>query len=246
MRNEDQHFWHIRSDRYDKLFWVKDKGYLETIVECADLKRHQLVLDVGTGTGVVANVVKKHVGHVVAIDISDPMLTKGNWSGISVVKWDIGDYLFAQGLFDRVIARMVFHHILDNLDRAILRCFDVLKEKGKIIVAEGIPPSDDEEVIDWYSQMFKFKEKRRTFTPALLKFYLEKNGFKNIKTKIHIMDNFSVKNWLENSGLSEKKRAKIYEMHVNADQKIKDAYQMHIVDGDCLIRTVNAVITGQK
>ena len=245
-RNEGQHFWNIRSANYDKLFWTKDKSYLDAIIECADLEKRHMVLDVGTGTGMVANLVRKHVRHVVAIDISDSMLTKGKWSGISVIKWDVGNYLFAQGLFDRVFARMVFHHILDNLDRAILRCFDVLKEKGKIIIAEGVPPSDDEEVIEWYTEMFKYKEKRRTFTPSLLKFYLEKNGFKNVKTNIHIMENFSVNNWLENSGLPKKKQAKIYQMHLDADQKIKDVYNMRIVNGECLIRTINVIITGNK
>jgi ubiquinone/menaquinone biosynthesis C-methylase UbiE len=245
-KKQDQHFWHIRSANYDKLFWVKDKSYLDAIIECADLKKHYLVLDVGTGTGLVASLVKKHVRHVVTIDISDSMLTKGNWSDISVIKWDIGDSLFTQGLFDRVIARMVFHHILDNLDRAILRCFDVLKEKGKIIIAEGVPPSDDEEIIEWYTEMFKYKERRRTFTPSLLKYYLEKNGFKNVETKIHIMENFSVNNWLENSGLQKKNQAKIYQMHVDADKNIRDAYRMRIINGECLIRTMNLIISGQK
>ncbi len=245
-RNEGHRFWHIRSAHYDKLFWVKDKSYLDAIVECADLKKHHLILDVGTGTGVVANLVRKYVRHVVAIDISDSMLTKGRWSGISVIKWDVGDYLFTQGLFDRVFARMVFHHILDNLDRAILRCFDVLKEKGKIIIAEGVPPSDDRDIIEWYTGMFKHKEKRRTFTPSLLEFYLEKNGFKNIETIVHVMENFSVKNWLKNSALPKKRQAKIYEMHVDADQKIKDSYRMRIANGDCLIRTVNVIISGEK
>lgn len=245
-KNEDLRFWNIRSAHYDKLFWTKDKSYLDSIVKCADLKKHHMALDVGTGTGVVANCIRKHVDHVVAVDISDSMLTKGNWEGVSVIKWDIGDNLFAHGLFDRVFARMVFHHILDNLDRAILRCYDVLKEKGKIILAEGVPPSDNEEVIEWYTKMFEYKEKRRTFTPSLLRYYLEKNGFKNVKVYMHTMQDFSVNNWLENSGLSEKKQAKIYRIHVDANQKIKNAYSMRIVNGECLIRTVNVIVSGEK
>ncbi len=245
-KNEDGKFWHIRSAHYDKLFWTKDKSYLDAIMACADLKKHHVVLDVGTGTGDVANSVKEHVRHVVAIDISDSMLTKGRWSGISVVKWDIAAALFTQGLFDRVVARMVFHHILDNLDRAMLRCFDLLKEHGLIVIAEGVPPSDDEDVVAWYTEMFRYKEKRRTFTPSTLKNYMEKNGFRDIRTHIHVMEDFNVGNWLENSGLPEKKQALIYQMHVDADEKIKDAYNMRITKDNCLIRTVNIIISGRK
>ena len=245
-KNEDKNFWHIRSANYDKLFWTKDKDFLSLIIENADLESEHLALDVGTGTGVVANEVAKHVRHVVAIDIADSMLSKGKWSDISVLKWDIADVLFAQGLFDRVFARMVFHHILDNLDRAILRCFDLLKEDGKIVIAEGVPPSNDDDVIKWFTDMFALKEKRRTFTPSNLEFYLEKNGFKDIKTDIHVMEDFNVNNWLINSGLSEQRQNQILQMHLTADDKIKRAYNMREKDGQCLIRTLNAVVTGRK
>lgn len=244
--NEDHRFWHIRSANYDKLFWVKDKSYLDEIIEMGEFKKSHLVLDVGTGTGQVANTIKNHVQHVVAIDTSHSMLEKGKWEGVSVIKWDIGHSLFSKGLFDRVVARMVFHHILDNLDRAILRCYDLLRRNGKIIIAEGVPPIEDDDVIDWYTRMFKHKEKRRTFTSSQLSFYLEKNGFRNIKTHFHIMENFSVKNWLINSGLPQAKQKKIYKMHIDAEDHIKEAYQMRITDADCFIRTVNVILSGQR
>jgi ubiquinone/menaquinone biosynthesis C-methylase UbiE len=243
---EEHHFWDIRSAHYDKLFWVKDKHYLEAIVKHADLKKSHLVLDVGTGTGVVANAIKKHVKHVVVIDTSDSMLSKGVWRNMSTIKWDIGESLFLGGLFDRVFARMVFHHILDNLDRAVLRCYDVLKPNGKIVVAEGVPPTNDPDVIEWYTNMFKLKEKRRTFTPDILPYILEKNGFCGVKSNIYIMNKFSINNWLENSGLSGIRQKKIYQMHVNADDKIKKAYNMRIVNGECFVRTVNMIVTGKK
>lgn len=244
--DNDSHFWDIRSDHYDKLFWVKDKHYLDAILDHADLKKSHLALDVGTGTGVVAKAIKKHVKHVVAIDTSDSMLSEGKWENISSIKWNIGESLFSDGIFDRLFARMIFHHILDNLDRAVLRCFDVLKPNGKIIVAEGVPPTNDPLIVDWYTDMFKFKEKRRTFSPDILAYFLKKNGFRNIKTNIYIMDRFNINNWHDNSGLSGQRQKKIYDMHVNADKKIKDAYKMKIVKGECLVRTVNVIMIGQK
>lgn len=244
--NEDLKFWNIRSADYDKLFWVKDKSYIDAIIEASELSRDHVILDVGTGTGTISNAVKKHVQHVVAVDISHSMLEKGNWEGVSMVKWDISNSLFTSNLFDRVVARMVLHHVLDNLDRAILRCYDILKEGGKIVVAEGVPPSDDEDVINWYTSMFKLKEKRRTFTLSKLKYYIEKNGFKNVKSRIHVMEKFSINNWLSNSGLPKDTQQKIYEIHVNADPKIKEVYNMEIINEECFVRTINTIITGEK
>ena len=217
------HFWDIRSAKYDKL-----------------------LLDVGTGTGAIANSVQKLVKKVVAIDISDSMLKNGRWDGVSVVNWDIGENFFADNLFHRVMARMVFHHILDNLDRAILRCYDLLKDGGKITIAEGVPPVDDQKVVDWYTEMFKYKEKRRTFLPKDLIYYLRKNGFQNIKHSIHIMENFNINNWLENSGLDSKNQEIILNMHLEADNDIKKAYNMRINNNECFVRTRNVIITGEK
>lgn len=239
-------FWHIRSAKYDKLYWTKDKSYLDCIVEASRFKKKDVVLDVGTGTGVIARTLKPYVRHVVGMDISESMLEKGNWEGFSSIKWDISDLLFANSTFDKVIARMVFHHILDNLDRVMLRCYDLLKDKGSLIVAEGIPPTDERNVIDWYSHMFSFKEKRRTFTEKQLKDFFKRNGFVNVNSIGHTMKNFSIKNWLNNSGLDSISQKKIMKLHTEADQSIKDAYNMKITKDDCLVDTKNVIIIGRK
>ena len=239
-------FWQIRAASYDKLYWTRDQNYLSEIIKLADLKEHHLALDVGTGTGTVAAVINGLVRHVVAVDISGVMLEKGSWSGISVVKWDIGESLFGDCIFDRVFARMVFHHILDSLDRAILRCYDVLKNGGKIIVAEGVPPVSDPDVVQWYAEMFELKEERRTFTPEMLVHYLAKNGFKNVTTHSYYMESFSIANWLENSGLDEKTQTEIMDMHKYAPEKIQRVYDMRLGENDCTIRTKNVIVVADK
>lgn len=239
-------FWSIRAARYDRLYWTRDEPYLDCIRQAAQLKRSDVVLDVGTGTGIMARAMQPHVKHVVALDNSDAMLQKGKWEGFSVVKSDISDLLFTNNVFDKVLARMVFHHILDNLNRAILRCYDLLKYDGMLIVAEGVPPSDDKEVVDWYTHMFSFKEERRTFTSAELPSYLERNGFGDVRSYPYTMKSFSVRNWLDNSGLSMKNRQKIMDLHLEASPTVKRLYNMRIAKDDCLIDTHNVIVVGRK
>jgi hypothetical protein len=141
---------------------------------------------------------------------------------------------------------MVFHHILDNLDRAILRCYDLLKDGGYIIVAEGVPPVNDPDVIMWYSEMFKLKEERRTFTPELLTRFLVKNGFAEVKAQLYYMEDFSIANWVSNSGLSPDRQKKILDMHRHAPQHIKKAYNMRVVKEDCIVNTKNVIVVGKK
>lgn len=239
-------FWNIRSERYDKLYWSKDGSYLDCIVKASNFKKSDIVLDVGTGTGIIANAIMPHVKHVVGLDISDSMLSKGKWVGFSLIKWDISDLIFVNNIFDKVTARMVFHHVLDNLDKAIIRCYDLLKNNGSLIVAEGVPPSEEKDVVDWYSHMFSFKEKRLTLTETQLKDHLKRNDFKEIYSVRHIMEGFSVKNWLINSGLDKKRQIKILKLHREASSKIKELYNMKILKDDCLIDTQNVIVVGKK
>ncbi|MFA6715850.1 MAG: class I SAM-dependent methyltransferase [Victivallaceae bacterium] len=242
----DDKFWQIRAAKYDKLFWTKDESYIDLIIKMGDLEKSDLVLDVGTGTGVVGRAIQPFVNHVIGLDNSAAMLEKGDWEGISIVKWDIADRIFKDALFNKIFARMVFHHILENLDKTFIRCYDLLKDGGKLVVAEGVPPSDDPEIIQWYADMFALKEERRVFTKAELEHRFLKNGFKNISTCIHEMNSFNVHNWIMNSGLSKENSDKIIDMHYNAPSKVKDAYNMRITDDTCFIDTQNVIVVGEK
>ena len=242
----DGHFWNVRAKNYDKLFWTKDEGYQEKILAAGEFSKKDLVLDVGTGTGIMARCIRPHVRHVVGMDFSDSMLKRGTWEGISMMKWDLTEGLFQNRLFDKIVGRMVFHHILDNLDRAFLRCYDLLKGGGRLIIAEGVPPGEDQEVIDWYTEMFKHKEVRRTFTKSLLVNYFTKNGFKDVKVHTYKMKRFNINNWLINSGLDKAKQKLILDMHFKASRKVKAAYNMKVRDGVCLVDTDNLIIVGDK
>ena len=239
-------FWQIRSAKYDRLYWTKDETYLKKIIKIGDLKKSDLVLDVGTGTGIMARAIMPFVRHVIGLDNSEAMLKKGNWNGFSIIKWDIADRIFQDGLLDKIFARMVFHHILDNLDKAFLRCYDLLKDKGKLIVAEGIPPVDAPEAIQWYTDMFVLKEERRVFTARELEGYFRGNGFQNVRSYFHVMKSFDVHNWVVNSGLAKNISDKIIKMHYNAPKKVKDAYNMKITGNTCFIDTKNVIIVGEK
>jgi len=242
----DKHFWNVRAKNYDKLFWTKDAGYIQKIIRASEFSKNDLVLDIGTGTGAMARSIRPHVKHVVGMDFSDSMLKQGRWEGISMVKWDINDSLFHNRLFDKIVGRMVFHHILDNLDRAFLRCFDLLKGGGRLIIAEGVPPGENKEVLDWYTEMFKHKEVRRTFTKTLLVHYFVKNGFKDVKVHAYKMKRFNINNWLVNSGLAKAKQKLILDMHLDANRTVKAAYNMKVENGVCLVDTDNLIIVGKK
>ena len=240
-----EEFWKIRSMRYDCLNWVNEPEYIQQMISSADFNKNDSVLDVGTGTGVIAHAVSPLVREVVGLDISQDMLKHSNWkNNMYFIKRNINDPIFCNNVFDKVTARMVFHHITKNTKGAMDECYRVLKNDGKMILSEGIPPSPD--VKKDYEDIFKLKEERLTFLEEDLIDLMKNAGFKNIIVKQYVMRGFSVKNWLENSGLAKEKQDRIFEMHVTGSNNLRNAYNMKIINGDCLIDTKNVIVVGEK
>ena len=243
--NDQEQFWKIRSEKYNNLKWVTNQPYIEAFISSANFNKNDLVLDVGTGTGVIAHALAPLVKEIIGLDISQDMLEHSNWKNNKYfIKRDIRKSIFSKNVFDKITARMVFHHIIEDTQKAMDECYKVLKEGGKMIISEGIPPNPD--LKEEYNEIFKLKEERLVFLEEDLVELMKKSGFRNIKVITHIMENFSVKNWLENGCLSKEKQDRIFEMHVTASDLFKKSYNMKIVNGDCLIDVKNLILVGEK
>ncbi|MCG2715855.1 MAG: class I SAM-dependent methyltransferase [Candidatus Marinimicrobia bacterium] len=224
---------------------MNEPSYLESLISFANFDPDDSVLDVGTGTGIIAESIAPIVKEVIGLDISQDMLEQSNWKDNKYfIKRDIREPFFHKNIFDKVTTRMVFHHIIEGIQDAMAECYRVLKYGGRMILSEGIPPIP--EVKEDYENIFRLKEDRITFLEDDLIELMINSGFKNISKKIHIMKNFSVRDWLTNSGLAQNNQNKIFEMHVTGSDIFKKAYNMKIVNGDYLIDVKNLILVGEK
>ena len=242
--NHEQ-FWKIRSERYNELDWVNEGTYIDTILLSGDFDKEDLVLDVGTGTGVIAHSLSPLVREVIGMDISQDMLDHSNWKDNKYfIKRDIRNPIFHHDIFDKITARMVFHHIIDNTKEAMDECYRILKKGGKMVLAEGVPPTP--EVKKDYENIFSLKEDRLTFLEEDLVSLMNNSGFSKVDVFTYTMKDFSVNNWLVNSGLSMAIQNQIFEMHINGSKQFKEAYNLKINNGDCYIDTLSLIVVGEK
>jgi ubiquinone/menaquinone biosynthesis C-methylase UbiE len=240
-------FWKTRAEKYDQLRWVKDDVYLNKIIHLCKPLKSDLVLDVGTGSGKVAKAIKPFVKHVIGLDISVDMMSYNEWEGMSKICNDILSPIFKNNTFNLITARMVFHHVSDVIS-GLNNCYNLLKDKGRIIIAESLPPSDNVEVIRWWSHVRSFKEKRHTFSAIDLKKYMDIAGFKNIKYVYYYqpLEKSSTKEWLSNSKLSKNKQKIIFNLHKNAPDIIKKSHRMKITKTDIFCEHRHIIIKGEK
>ena len=240
-------YWKTRSTKYAQLAWVNNKDILKSLTAFSKLKKSDKVLEVGCGNGVVATALSELVKEVWASDRSTDMLALfKKTNNIRLLISDVEQDITINNYFNKIIARMLFHH-LSNFDKAFSNCKAMLAKGGSLILQEGgVLPEKEKEVYCWYAHMMSFKEERYNFTTEELISLFKKAGFKNVETLTLVDKNFSINNWLKNSGQSQKIQNKIYWLHATAPKNIKEFYNMRIVGEEITINSSTVLIKGVK
>ncbi|MBP8313493.1 class I SAM-dependent methyltransferase, partial [Clostridium neonatale] len=240
--------WAVRSEMYNNISWVNKEETLDAMFElCNNSCTNPKILDIGVGTGKVLKYFKNKINNAICygIDISKEMMNKiddeyefnllvGNVEELSE---------FGNDTFDIVTARMSFHHV-KNLKKAMSEVYRVLKKDGKFIICEGVPPN--KETLEFYKEMFKYKEDRNTFLVDDLINLMNDTGLRKITTRTIINKGMSMNNWLNNSGVPYRNQDIIRKMHFECSKDIQKSYKMEFVGDDILMEWKFIVVCGIK
>ncbi|MGH2404406.1 MAG: class I SAM-dependent methyltransferase [bacterium] len=141
------------ASRYDQVSaGVEEHSHLfrplvQRMISVAALKPGERLLDVGCGTGVIANQAARRVrpkGQVVGLDISEGMLVRARADAIrrgvhGWVDYRVGDaeaLPFTDGSFDCVMCLFTFMH-LPQPERAVSDMYRVLSPRGRVVIGVG-------------------------------------------------------------------------------------------------------------
>ena len=129
---------------------VTTQPLAKSLVGMADIRAADRVLDIGTGSGIVAIDVAGRLGatgRVTGIDLSRPMLLQARdrardapgASRLSLGAADAERLPFGDRTFDRVVSLFALLHF-PNPERAIQEMVRVLKPGGRLAIGLGSPP----------------------------------------------------------------------------------------------------------
>ena len=237
--------WAMRSKSYNNLQWVKSSEIDLTLMRLIGDTGKKNCIDIGCGPGKLSKLLyeNNNRGNYYCLDASAEMLNYVKGDVFTKIHSRIEELEGYEGHFDVAVAKMVFHHIPD-IDQALEKIYGILKNSGMVLICEGHPPN--RHCIDFYTEMFSYKEDRHTLTIDDIVYVLHQNKFSSICSHSLIMRNMSLLNWLHNSGVNDENKEIIYNMHKNAPEFVKQSYSVVEKDGDILMDWHFSIIIGKK
>ena len=167
---------------------VRDVRYKSLLIDQADIRVGQSVLDLGCGTGTLAIMVKQlHPGaEVTGLDADPDMLKVARYKSareITPVTFDTGmtyDLPYPDESFDRILSSIMIHHLkTPDKKRTAHEVFRVLKPGGQLHIVDFGKP------VTWYGKILGpflhgFEEANDNIEGSLPKFF----GEPGLKTQV--------------------------------------------------------------
>ena len=133
---EHKNFWDRNAGRYDRFMRKDGAAYDEMYELIRPVVRHKTVLELATGTGLIAKHIVNAAAHIEATDASPEMITEAKRDNRSAkLHFSVQDMFrlpYANQSFDVVIVSNALH-IVPQPEKALQEIKRVLKDDGTLI-----------------------------------------------------------------------------------------------------------------
>lgn len=222
---------HVRDDSLDSVQRL-----------AAEAAPYRWAVDLGTGAGFTAFAMAQVSEHIVASDITRPMLQEAERIGgergldnLGICQSAAESLPFADASLDLVTCRVAAHHFKD-FQTALDEVQRVLKTGGTLVMADSISPENDA-VSEWMNDI----ELRRDFSHvknrkvSVIRQMLAERGLDvtgTETTRVYLMFN----EWVARTKVPEEEVAALRHDFLSATTEVKEAFQVEAPeeDGDFL------------
>ncbi len=193
-------------EKYEQLVVPSFEPIARPILEIAQPKRGQRVLDMGTGTGLLAFMIAPTIGkdgYILGVDVSQGMLsvakrkaTQHNFANLEFKLMDNTTLQLADSEFDLAVSSFGLPPF--NADKAISEAYRILKRGGLFVFDEWVPsgPSRPGEIFEETLGKFRTSKPSERLVTIRDAASYRGRGFKKV------WDGITVQGWLKRAGFN--------------------------------------------
>lgn len=140
--NKQNKFWNSFAGKYDGFIERYSKNTYERSLKLMknELQSSNTVLEIGTGTGIIAFAIANHTKEIIAIDYAEEMIqmaqkkqSRLGYNNITFILNQANNINYPDQSFDIVIASNLFH-LLPDARETLKEIYRVLRDDGKAIL----------------------------------------------------------------------------------------------------------------
>jgi radical SAM superfamily enzyme YgiQ (UPF0313 family)/ubiquinone/menaquinone biosynthesis C-methylase UbiE len=224
--------------------WVHDQELIQTIFDQAQIKGNEVVLDVATGTGLVAKQFKGKVKELIGLDISPDMTEQAKENVDRLIIASVENKIpLEDKSVDVVICRQGLQFV--NLDRALPEIAKVLKPKGRVVFTHLAAYNVNDRADSFKIQALRNPARVNFFAPGDLESSLELNGYKVLDV-LHYRSRESVNKWINHGASTEEEREAIYKAYKDAGIEFQRMHQVEFTKDDIMDTMLFLIVVAEK
>jgi ubiquinone/menaquinone biosynthesis C-methylase UbiE len=211
---------------------------LDLMVEWAEPRPVDLVLDVATGTGFTAFAFAALARRVVATDLTANMLTQARRlageRGLTNLLFQLAEaeaLPFHQGVFDIATCRLAPHHFA-SVPRFLAEMHRVLRPGGRLVLCDSSSP-EDAESFAWQQEAERTRDPShvRNYSPTEWRRMTEEAGFHVDRVNTEHRTHLTFSDWVRTSGSDPATVMVLRERFLKAPPAVRNAFQIQL-DGE--------------
>jgi ubiquinone/menaquinone biosynthesis C-methylase UbiE len=251
-KNESQHdknvaaVYEARAKVYHKAGWTRDKEQIKSIFKFVDLKKSDLALEIGIGTGLLAREVANKVKAIYGIDPTLAMLEQlpDSINRANIINMKAEKLPYLDKVFDVTYWRSVIMHTVDP-QKIINEAFRVTKNGGRVFLVEPIELSNSARDFIFAAINLKDDTHHYYFTVKDLYNRLSRAGYKNLKHSIY-SGSMVFNAWMAGGAIDQKKKEKMWAYFYNAPEKYKKEFNIKFSKHDFTFDIKFIILKGKK
>jgi ubiquinone/menaquinone biosynthesis C-methylase UbiE len=223
--------------------WVEDQELIRRIFELSGAGADSEVLDIATGTGLIARRFYGRVKKVTGLDISPDMAKHADECMDEIIFAPVEQMPFADNSFDAIVCRQGLQFV--ELDKAIPEIYRVLKPGGTVTLCHLTAYNETDRDLAFAIQKLRNPARRNYLMPPDMVTVLEAAGFREVENVEYLTDE-SVNKWIDNGAIPQENMDAIRELYRTADEDFKDIHDIRFTDDDIMDEMLLVIATARK